>query len=1158
MKRIDRHLRGARQAAGAMLPGLALAFFAAHPLSAIAAACAGAGSATLSDGTGKTCEITGSAYNRVILTGSTDASSTGSLTVTRNSSVSDQALRAWDSASLTINGDLTVSRIGAQNTSATMQFGQWTDAAGAGTGLHQQTVRVTGNTVVNSSNGTGVRLIGGHQTFEGNTQVNATGGGFAIYADDGGGAGSTNVFGGDLGIQTAGNASALSINGGSSFDIGGSLRIAATSPTAVNGTTSPGGVWLASGSLTVAGDSQISTQGLKGHGILVAGRTSSASLNGAMNTVSTAGANANGVRAVGGARFQASGEMAIDTQGDGAHGLALQDASRIAVGSTRIATRGDDAFGIAIASAPGKLGTLALNGAVAIETQGAGSSGIHAVNGTAEPVAVPGGSSILTHGDAAHGLDLQAPDGDVAGWSVAQGARIETQGAQADPVYLASSSGKVNFASAGDLVAGPQGDAGIFIASAPGGTEVANDGSIQFGADAGAGISAQGLGGDARIVNNGAIAKTGAAAAGTGMRAAHDGAAGTLTLRNTGSLGSTAAPVADGVNGAVSSPGALLMADNSGRIDAQGVGITAASEGGFDLINSGTVADSATTGLALSGTGALGGNVANSGALLARSTALLSQTAGNVALTNSGTLRAPEAIRVTAGTLTATNTATGRIEGTLQAAGGQLNLDNAGLWTPTGDSVLTHLRNSGTIANTAPAAGGYKTLTATNYVGQGGAIQLNTWLGDDSSPSDRLVIDGGSASGNTHLGIRNTGGAGAPTTGNGILLVDARHNATTTGDAFSLAQPVSAGAYDYALVRRDNQSWYLSSALPPSVDPAPSPDPKPSPSPSPPVDAPNYRQETSLYAAVPSLAALHSAATLDDFHQRMGAAGTVAGHGGHAARLWTRLLANDGERKGDARGIYGPNGPAYDHQTAALQLGGDFYQGRTAEGGRNHAGAYFATGQTTGDVTHFNGAAAGSAKLDVNSLGLYWTHQNAQGAYLDAVAQGSHYGIAANSTRMPGMKSSGHGADLSLEGGMPFHLGGAWALEPQLQLRRQVADLGSGADLAGRIDYGDVDSLVGRAGLKLGYTTPALAGWARLDVLNEFRGRSTTTVSSLAGLNGVDFDSSVHGTSAALSAGVDAPLTQNVSLYGAAQYLQAFGESQGHAWGGEVGVKMAW
>ena len=46
-------------------------------------------------------------------------------------------------------------------------------------------------------------------------------------------------------------------------------------------------------------------------------------------------------------------------------------------------------------------------------------------------------------------------------------------------------------------------------------------------------------------------------------------------------------------------------------------------------------------------------------------------------------------------------------------------------------------------------AGGFKTLTVENYARGGGTLVLNSQLGDDSSPTDRLVIDGGSASGDT-------------------------------------------------------------------------------------------------------------------------------------------------------------------------------------------------------------------------------------------------------------------------------------------------------------------------------------------------------------------------------------------------------------------------
>ena len=62
---------------------------------------------------------------------------------------------------------------------------------------------------------------------------------------------------------------------------------------------------------------------------------------------------------------------------------------------------------------------------------------------------------------------------------------------------------------------------------------------------------------------------------------------------------------------------------------------------------------------------------------------------------------------------------------------------------------------------------------------------LNNQLGDDSSPTDRLVIDGGSASGDTGLRVINAGGEGAYTT-HGIRLVQTINGATTAADAFHL------------------------------------------------------------------------------------------------------------------------------------------------------------------------------------------------------------------------------------------------------------------------------------------------------------------------------------------------------------------------------------
>ena len=155
------------------------------------------------------------------------------------------------------------------------------------------------------------------------------------------------------------------------------------------------------------------------------------------------------------------------------------------------------------------------------------------------------------------------------------------------------------------------------------------------------------------------------------------------------------------------------------------------------------------------------------------------------------------------------------------------------VWTMTGNSNATNVTNDASqIIYTPPTAdptqlSSYKTLTATNYVGVGGTITLNTFLGNDSAPSDRLVIiNGGTATGSTALRILNTTGPGDQTVANGILVVQTLNNATTAPGAFSLLGEVRGGAYTYFLFRggvngNAPQDWFLRSTFPAPVPVAP-------------------------------------------------------------------------------------------------------------------------------------------------------------------------------------------------------------------------------------------------------------------------------------------------------------------------------------------------
>lgn len=149
---------------------------------------------------------------------------------------------------------------------------------------------------------------------------------------------------------------------------------------------------------------------------------------------------------------------------------------------------------------------------------------------------------------------------------------------------------------------------------------------------------------------------------------------------------------------------------------------------------------------------------------------------------------------------------------------------------------LVNVTNAGRIDLTNGAAGANAFTIAGNYVGNGGTVFLQTVLGGDGSPSDKLVISGGTASGTTGLSVLNLGGAGAATTQDGILVVQTINGGTTAANAFGLDGAVAAGAYEYFLFHGGNSAgtennWYLRSTLGPA--PAPSDDDEP-PAPTPP------------------------------------------------------------------------------------------------------------------------------------------------------------------------------------------------------------------------------------------------------------------------------------------------------------------------------------
>jgi outer membrane autotransporter protein len=380
---------------------------------------------------------------------------------------------------------------------------------------------------------------------------------------------------------------------------------------------------------------------------------------------------------------------------------------------------------------------------------------------------------------------------------------------------------------------------------------------------------------------------------------------------------------------------------------------------------------------------------------------------------------------------------------------------------------------------------------------------------------------------------------------------------------------VVAGPYDYTLHRSsidaiNNQAWFLRSTVDCKQPGAPSPPcpeagPGPGPSPSP----PNFRVETSLYAAIPALALLHGRNLLDTLHERVGEEEDLRGRPAASQMgFWSRFLAVHGQQEGDPLGIFG-SGPRFQYDFYGFQVGQDLYRREQRDGSRDHAGVYFALGTARSDVTHFD-MTGGNSNFVAYSLGGYWTHFGPTGWYIDAIAQGTFYDVTSSANRgIPALTTTGSGFAGSLEGGYPFKLGGGYFVEPQAQLVYQNAWLNNAQDIGAAIHFEDVNSLAGRLGVRMGRTWALDAGpapqmvtvWIRPNVWHEFRGNPVTSFSSADGF--IPFRADIGGTALELNAGVSAQIRQGATLYANFSYLHGV-DREDFAYQGKIGFRGTW
>ncbi|ALM86833.1 hypothetical protein ASB57_07805 [Bordetella sp. N] len=829
------------------------------------------------------------------------------------------------------------------------------------------------------------------------------------------------------------------------------------------------------------------------------------------NTATIRVANGNGALVQGAqARLVNNGTIRAD---DGVAAVHLTGAgASVAFSGSGLIQAGGTADGILLdetavnGSVTGTAGTIVIEGSgTALNNRAAGGT-IALMN-----------TSVRTLGDGAAGIGSSGQNGDI----ILSGGTVSTAGVRALGIYV-SSAGQLQLT---DTTVTTLGDGAHGIMLDSGATAVLSGGTV----------STQGVGAAALHVEGpaGAGTVTGTTLTSAAGAGAEVNAGGTLTLRNAATTGATAG---------------LAITDTLGN--GQVSSITVAG---------GTLA--ATAGNAIQITGAQANIVlsnavnvtASSGTLLNLSNAsVVTFTAQGVAL--NGDLIADSSSRGVVN-LNQGSILTGRIDPL------DVNIDASSTWNVTGSSVVNNLSNAGLVAFVAPTgdprqAGSYKTLTVSNYVGSNGTIALNTWLGGDGSPSDRLIVNGGSATGATALRITNTGGSGALTTGDGINVVAVTGGGTTAPGAFRLAGPVQSGAYEYLLYRGGSANpddYYLRSNL---LDPGATGGNNGGGGAAPIA----YRPGVVGYTLTPALNLDYGFTNLGRLHERVGDVySTERNQTGNRNGVWGRM---------GGYGVQADSGDRFsmNQSTFFMQFGKDWTLAQEKDGSSTHAGVTASLGVTDAkfkdsarDLNSMLSDRTGKANIQAQSVGGYYTKYSSDGAYWDSVAQVTHYRNKYDDVYGSSAKQNGFGAAVSQEVGKPFMLLPKLAIEPQAQLVYQYLKLNRFDDGVSSVSGVSDNAVRGRIGVRIfapnistedgsGAGTPYMT----VDVLHDFVPAKAVSV------DGTSLRPSFSRTWGEVGFGLNQSIGKGSQLYAAIKFTKSLDGEDKKGVFGQVGYRYSW
>jgi outer membrane autotransporter protein len=310
----------------------------------------------------------------------------------------------------------------------------------------------------------------------------------------------------------------------------------------------------------------------------------------------------------------------------------------------------------------------------------------------------------------------------------------------------------------------------------------------------------------------------------------------------------------------------------------------------------------------------------------------------------------------------------------------------------------------------------------------------------------------------------------------------------------------------------------------------------------------------------PQLAAQYGFQVLGRLDQRVGDVPALERAAGEKDNgLWGRIYAWNAQTETSSRF-------SADTRDVFVQFGKDWTLSSSATGGSSHAGLTatfgYASAQFDDLLRGEYGLATGtgSAQMQAQSLGAYFTRYLSNGSYSDSVLQVTHYHnrYDDNQGNTPGQ--NGFSIGVSEEIGRPFQIGTLpLAFEPQAQFAYQYMHLNPFSDNVSSISSTTSNALRGRVGFRLfrpdmlnADGTSTATPYLTANILHDFLSPGQTVV------GGTPISPDLARTWVDAGIGVTATFGKRGEFHAAVDYSHNLGGQSSHSVNANAGYRYSW